>query len=376
MKQIAQQLVMTGIIIILPALILRGQNNQQQDEAQALRFTIEKQLPATPVKNQYRTNTCWSFASASFMESELLRTGKGEVDLSEMFFIREAYLEKAEKYVRLHGMNTFGEGGLVMDVMDIWKTRGAVPQPAYEGLFPGDSLPVHGEFFAVLKGYLDQVITNPDRRLSPVWKKGFEGILDAYLGKLPTRFEYQGESFTPLTFAGSLGLDPDDYMAIGSFTHHPYYEDFILEVPDNWHWSTIQNVPLPEMMEILEHALSEGYSACWDADDSEKGFDRKRSVALLPDPARPEKEQVITQVVRQQAFDNYLTTDDHLMHITGLARDQHGKRFYLVKNSWGTRGRKYNGYLYVSEAYMQAKTLFILVHKDAIPVHILEKMGL
>jgi bleomycin hydrolase len=345
-----------------------------QEKEQEYQFTIEKRVPATPVKDQHRSGTCWSFGTTSFIESELLRTGKGTFDLSEMYFVRQAYPEKAEKYVRMHGKSNFGEGGLTHDVINTWRRDGIVPQEAYDGLQTGDSLPVHNEMDAVLKGYIEQVIKNPNRTLTPVWMEGFEGILDAYLGKVPENFVYEGRTYTPRSFADHLGLDPDDYVMIGSFTHHPFYEDFIIEIPDNWSWGTIKNVPLDEMMEVLEHALEQGYSVCWDADISEKGFDRKTDVARIP-PEDMEGETV-TQEMRQQAFDNYRTTDDHLMHITGLARDQLGNRFYLVKNSWGTDNRIYKGYLYVSEAYVRAKTLFLVVHRDAVPSDIAGKLGL
>lgn len=366
-------LMMAGVTLAGSSLQAQKKKAEVPEES---RFTLDINLPATPVKSQYRSNTCWSYASVSFIESELLRTGKGDFDLSEMYFVRHAYLAKADKFVRMHGHNNFDEGGLVLDVMKIWKEVGFVPESAYNGLCTGDSLPVHGEMAAVLKGYLEQVIRNPNRSLTPVWMNGFEGILDAYLGEDPSGFEYQGKNYTPRSFAGELGLNPDDYVAIGSFTHHPFYEDFMLEVPDNWNWGTIKNVPLQEMMAVLDNALGSGYTVCWDADVSETGFDRKLDVATIPDASAPGKEKEITQENRQEGFNNYQTTDDHLMHITGSATDQDGNRFYLVKNSWGAKGRANDGYLYASKAYMQSKTIFILVHKAALPASIAEKLGI
>ncbi len=348
--------------------LLYSQPDRTSDSLPRYQFTIEKQIAATPVKDQHNTGTCWCFASTSFIESELLRTGYGEADLSEMFFVRKAYELKADKYVRMHGTVNFAQGGLAMDVMDIWKASGMMPQEAYPGDRMGDSLPVHGELDAVLRGYVDQVIRNRNGKLTPVWKDGFTGILDAYLGEVPLSFDVNGSSFTQRTFAENTGLDPGDYVAIGSFTHHPFYEQFILEIPDNWHWGSIYNVPLDEMMELLEHALANGYSVCWDADVGEKGYDWKRGVAVFPAP--------VTQEMRQQWFDNYQTTDDHLEHITGLARDQAGNRFYLVKNSWGSAGHIYQGYHYVSESYMRAKTLFLMVHKDAVPPPLANRLKL
>jgi bleomycin hydrolase len=279
-----------------------------------------------------------------------------------------------------------------------------VPNEAYDGLTIGDSLPVHSEMDGVLEAYVTNVIQNRNRKLTPVWKEGFDGILDAYLGTEPDNFTYNGQSYTPASFASMTGLDPDDYVAIGSFTHHPFYMDFIIEIPDNWLWSNIGNVPLDELMEILDHALENGYTVCWDADVGERSYDWKDGIALMPsteigdldglerarwdelseteqqalfyDFSTPKKERVISQEDRQKMFDNYQTTDDHLMHITGTARDQSGNKFYLVKNSWGTGNHIYKGYHYVSEAYMRAKTIFFMVHKEAVPAATANKLGL
>jgi bleomycin hydrolase len=395
-------LILIGVMVL--GANLQGQKKKKEEVPEGYSFTIEKSLPATSVKDQHRTGTCWSYASISFIESELLRTGKGEHDLSEMFFVRKAYEMKAEKFVRMHGETNFAQGGLAMDVTHIWKEYGMLPNEAYEGLTIGDSLPVHGEMEAVLRGYVDQVIKNHNRKLTPVWKQGFDATLDAYLGEIPEEFEYKGTRHTPQSFAGELGLNPDDYVSIGSFTHHPFYQDFPLEIPDNWLWSSIDNVPLDEMMGVLDHALENGYTICWDADVGEKSYDWKRGIALMPsteiedlsglerarwdelseseqqalfyDFSTPKKERSITQESRQEMFDNYLTTDDHLMHITGSARDQEGNKFYLVKNSWGTGAHIYKGYHYVSEAYMRAKTIFFMVHKEAVPASTAQKLGL
>jgi bleomycin hydrolase len=383
---------------------LYGQKKKKAEEPEGYSFNVEISLPATSVKDQHRSGTCWSYATTSFIESELLRTGKGEQDLSEMYFVRKAYEMKADKYVRMHGKTNFGNGGLAMDVLQIWKDYGLVPNEVYDGLTIGDSLPVHGEMDGVLRGYVDEVIKNRNRKLTPVWKSGFDGILDAYLGAEPVSFTYHGKSYTPSSFAAGTGLDPDDYVSVGSFTHHPFYEDFIIEIPDNWLWSSIENVPLDDMMDLLDHALEQGYTVCWDADVSERSYDWKLGVALMPsteigdldglerarwdelsdseqqalfyDFSTPKKERNITQEIRQEMFDNYQTTDDHLMHITGTATDQEGHKFYLVKNSWGTGNHIYKGYHYVSEAFMRAKTIFFMVHKDAVPEALAEKLDL
>ena len=364
------------LILILNGIALLGTQTYGQIKNQAkspneYQFTIENSIPATPVKDQHKTNTCWSYATISFIESELLRTGKGEYNLSEMYFVRKAYELKAEKYVRLHGEGTFGPGGLALDVMHIWKQFGMVPDVNYNGQQPGDSLPVHGEVDAVLKGYVDQVIKNPNGTLSQVWNIGFNGILDAYFGQVPPEFSYQGKSYTPLLFGGGLGLDPSDYVALGSYTHHPFYESFIIEIPDNWIWGSIQNVPLNELMALLDQALEGGYTVCWDTDVGEKSYNWKNGIALSPS-----NDNMITQDIRQEMFDSYQTTDDHLMHITGTAKDQWGNKYYLVKNSWGDSDHIYKGYHFVSEAYMRAKTIFFMVHKDAIPESTASALGL
>jgi len=395
MKTALRLLALILIITLLPGTSLQGQKKKKGEAPKGYSFTIEMSLPATSVKDQHRTGTCWSYAATSFIESELLRAGLGEHDLSEMFFVRKAYEMKAEKFVRMHGKTNFGQGGLAMDVTHIWKEFGMLPQEAYPGLTVGDSLPVHGEMEAVLSGYVDQVIRNRNRKLSPVWKQGYLATLDAYMGELPEDFTYGGSTFTSKSFAKEMALDPDAYVSIGSFTHHPFYSSFMIEIPDNWLWSSIYNVSLDEMMGVLDHALEQGYTVCWDADVGEKSYDWKRGIALMPsteiedlsglerarwdelsdsekqalfyDFSTPKKERKITQESRQEMFDNYQTTDDHLMHITGSARDQAGNKYYLVKNSWGTGNHIYKGYHYVSEAYMRAKTIFFMVHKEAVP---------
>ena len=390
--------------VLLSSGLVYGQKKKEQKTPEPYRFTVEKSLPATPVKDQHRSGTCWSYATTSFIESELLRSGQGEYDLSEMYFVRKAYEMKAEKYARMHGKVNFAAGGLAMDVMHIWKHDGLMPETAYDGLAQGDSLPVHGEMDGVLRAYMDDLIKNRNRKLSPVWKKGLNAILDAYLGPVPERFTASGGRLvTAKAFSESLGLDPDAYVAVGSFTHHPFYTDFQIEIPDNWLWNSIYNVPLDEMMQVLDEALDKGYTVCWDADVGEKSYDWKRGLALMPlteiealtglerarwddlseseqqalfyDFSSPRKEREISQENRQQMFDNYQTTDDHLMHITGIARDQDGKKFYLVKNSWGTGNHIYQGYHYVSEAYMRAKTIFFMVHRGALPGETAEKLG-
>jgi bleomycin hydrolase len=368
------------------------------------RFTILEQVPATPVKDQDHTGTCWCFATTSFIESELIRMGKGEQDLAESYFVRMAYEEKAMKYVRLHGRTNFSNGGLSMDVMYLWNKYGALPQSAYPGQTWGGPLPDHREMDAVLKAYVERVATNPGETLTPVWLEGFRGILDAYLGAGPGNCAYSDDLPDPVEFAKKTGLDPDAYVAVGSYTHHPFYTKFPLEIPDNWLWNSIYNVPIDELVKIVDHALSAGYSVCWDGDVGEIGFSGKTGLAMIPvyDPdelERQEREQwkrlsgdekrdrfydffqpgmevSITQELRQEWFNNRKTTDDHLMHITGIARDQDGKHYYRIKNSWGLENQGNDGYVYASGNYLRGKTIFIMVHRDALPEGIAGKLGL
>lgn len=340
-------------------------------------------LEATPVKDQSRSGTCWSYATTSFLESELLRKGKKAVDLSEMFTARHVYADKAEKYVRLHGHLNFAQGGALPDVLYVIKKYGAVPQSVYEGLNYGTNKNNHAELEAVLKAQLDAVIKNKNGQLSSAWRDAFEATLDAYMGVLPKSFEYEGKTYTPRSFADDyLEIDPDDYVQITSWSHFPMHSKVIIQVPDNWDWASAYNLPLDEMMNALNHSLAEGYTVAWACDVSEKGFSLKNGLAIVPKKPfdemssqerksifdAPLEEKTINQTVRQQAYDDYRTQDDHGMQITGKVRDQQGKEYYLVKNSWGLRPNPYqSGYIYASSSYLRYKTISILTHKDALP---------
>jgi bleomycin hydrolase len=367
-------------------------------------FTVVKQLPATSVKNQYRSGTCWSYSAISFLESELLRTIKDTFDLSEMYCVRKCYSDKAEMYVRFHGKHNFGGGGEAHDVTYVLKNYGMVPNEAYTGNLPGEDKPIHGEMDAVLEANVDAVIKNPNKQLTAVWKQGFEGLADAYLGKTPEKFIYKGKEYTPKSFAGMMGLNPDDYIEITSYTHHPFYSKFIIEIEDNWLMESDYNLPVDELIRVMDNSIDKGFTMVWGADVSEKGFSWKNGVAVVPDKNAPEvaglekdkwekmtdaerekllfgfnkpvPEKTITQEMRQKEFDNYLTTDDHGMHITGIAKDQNGTKYYIVKNSWGTDGNPNRGYFYASESYVRLKTMDIMVNKAAIPSDIKKKLGL
>ena len=388
-------------ILVLLISFVAVASAQEEKKEEGYIFTTVKELKVTPVKNQNRSGTCWSFSGLGFIESELLRQGKGEHDLSEMFIVHHSYSDKAEKYVRLHGHGNFAAGGSFYDVLYVLEHYGIVPDAAMNGLQYGEELHVHSELDALTKAYVEAVVKNANRKLSPAWLNGFNGILDAYLGKLPATFSYNGKEYTPQRFFQSFGLRTADYVSLASFTHQPFYTTFALEIPDNWRWSVSYNLPLDEFMSIFDYSILNGYTIAWGADVSEKGFSRD-GIATVPDVNlaemsgsdrarwlglpqkdkdaelynnKPGYEKTITPELRQQGYDNYETTDDHGMQIYGIANDQNGTKYYMVKNSWGETG-KYKGFLYASEAFVKYKTINIIVHKDAIPPAIKQKLGI
>jgi len=397
--------VLSLLAIITISLLALGRTNAQPPEfPDGYAFKIIKEHPATSIKNQYRSSTCWSFSVISMLESELIRLGKEEIDLSEMFVVRHVYDEKAVKYVRLHGNLNFAGGGFGHDVLHVIDTYGITPESVYSGLYMGEDNHVHNEMDEVLKGNVEDVVKNKNRKLTPNWHNAFVNLLESYLGEVPESFEYNGREYTPETYAQSLGLNMEDYIEISSFSHHPFYKPFILEVPDNWAWGSAYNVPLEELVEIMHNAVDKGYTVVWSSDISEKGYSWSNGVAIVPDVELedqtgterekweeltdsekqkmmygfkgPVPEKNVTQELRQTGFDNYSTTDDHGMHITGVAEDQIGNQYFLVKNSWGDTGSPYDGYFYASEPFVKLKTIAIMVNKNAIPGHILEKLNL
>jgi bleomycin hydrolase len=390
------------VLFVLPIISLRAQNGNQTGEDYTI--TEDFRIPVTHVEDQYRSGTCWSFSGLAFFEAEMLRLKKDTVDLSEMYIVDLCYKDKADRYVRLQGNLNFGGGGAFHDNIYVWKNYGLVPESVYPGLNYGTEKHVHGEMDEVLLGFVKSVVENKNKELSPSWKTAFAGIIDSYLGKIPKEFTYNGKKYTPQTFASEyVGLNPDNYIELTSFTHHPFYKPFILEVPDNWLWGENYNLPLDEFAQVIDYSLSKGYTVAWAADVSDKGFAYNKGFAVVPETeianmdnlekAKWEKlsqkeieaqiyqfntivkEKTITQEYRQEAFDNYTTTDDHGMLLVGKAHDQKGNVYYIVKNSWGTDG-KYKGYFYASKAFVIMQATNIMVNKEVIPETIRKKLGI
>ncbi len=355
-------------------------------------FKEVKQLGTTEVKNQYKSGTCWVYSTHSFFESELMREGKGEFDLSEMYVSRAAYLEKGLNYVRRQGATQFGQGAENHDVLQMIDKYGLVPQSAFAGMPSGEDKPNHNEMEAVLKAMLEAFVKSADgKALSAHWFKAYQGAIDGYFGAPPTEFEVKGKKYTPQTYFQNLGLKTDDYVAFTSYTHHPFWKPFVLEVADNYSNGLFYNVPIDDFQLIADNAIAKNFSVLWASDVSEKTFAMKEGLAIMPEekwddltqPQKdslfksPHKERWVSQQDRQKAFDELTTTDDHGMHITGTAKDQNGTTYYIVKNSWGTAINKdTKGYLYVSAPYFRYKTMSFMVHKDAIPQDLKQKLRL
>ena len=379
---------------------LYAQDKTETKKEEGFQFTTIKENPITPVKNQNRSSTCWSFSGLGLIESELLRMGKGEHDLSEMFVVHHTMVDRASNYVRLQGASSFSPGGSFYDVIYCIKHYGIVPQEAMGGIMYGDTAHVHGELDAVAEGYVDAIAKGRHSKLSPVWKDGLIGIYDNYLGACPEKFTADGKEYTPKSYAENLGIKADDYVSLTSYTHHPFYTQFAIEIQDNWRNGLSWNLPIDEFMEVFDYAIDKGFTIAWGSDVSEMGFTRN-GVAVLPEmdrtdlsgsdmarwtglsaadkreevTSKPGLEKEVTQEMRQIAYDNWETTDDHGMLIYGKAKDQTGKEYFLVKNSWGTKS-KYNGIWYASKAFVKYKTMNILLHKDALPKNIAKKLGL
>lgn len=394
------------LILVISGFLTLGVNVAQTSDSadkEVYKFKIIKSLPVTPVKDQYKSGTCWSFAATSYFESELMRLGYDTTDISEMYFVYQAYQEKARQYVRNHGNANFGPGGQAHDVLNVIRKHGFTSENEYPGLLKGESKHIHGELDAVLKGYLDALIANKDGKLSQVWFDGYKAILDTYLGPDPAEPKPVA-SLKPGTDAQYSKFNSEDYIEITSYTHHPFYEAIALEIPDNWSHDLYYNIPVDDLISVINNAINTGYTVCWDGDVSDKGFSHSNGVAIIPvkDMAnmegsersrweklserernaelytfeKPGTEKIITQEMRQEAFDNFQATDDHLMHFTGMVTDQHGTVYYTTKNSWAAGSNKTGGFLNISESYVRLNTIAIMVHKDAVPSSIRKKLKL
>ena len=366
-----------------------------QDTASEHEFTVVKENPITSIKDQHRSGTCWCFSAISFIESEILRTKGLEVDLSEMFVVGKSYHDRAIKYVRLDGHLNLAAGSSFGDVLHVIKDYGIVPNSEMPGLNYGTEKPEHYEMDAAIKGFTDAINSRPNKTLTPAWTKALDGIVAAYLGEYPTEFTVDGKTYTPESYRDYLGINYDDYVNLSSFAHQPWYEPFVIEVCDNWRWDTAYNLPINELMEVMENAVMKGYTVAWGSDVSEKGFTRNGTAVIVEEQkakgsdmehwtGKVENKQdagkkiddfVVTDEMRLEGYNNKTTTDDHGMHIYGIAKDQNGELYYMVKNSWGESG-KYKGIWYASEDFVSYKTLNIVVHKDALPKHIAKKLGI
>jgi aminopeptidase C len=392
-------------IALLAVLFASGLQAQEENPNKKPVFTTIKELPITSVKNQNRSGTCWAYSTLSFFESEILKKTGKTYDLAEMFICNKDYMERADVTVRMHGDCDFSQGGSAGDVLLIIKNHGIIPEEAMAkpGTMIGDTLANFNEFFSVMTPYVKAIATSKSKTITPQWKSGLQGILDAYLGKTPETFTYEGVTYTPQSFAQSLGLDWNDYVSITSYTHHPFYTSFAVEVQDNWRWDHSYNVPMDEMMRIIDNALENNYTVAWGGDVSDEGFTRQglgvlyntktadglsgsdqakwlnmkptERAHLIDSLGITAPEIVPTQEQRQKDFDSWELTDDHGMHIYGLAKDQNGREYYMVKNSWGEAG-EYKGIWYMTKAFIAARTMDFLINKNAIPKDIRKKLGI
>lgn len=351
--------------------------------AQAYEFQTIKDIDANPVTSQDATGTCWSFSTTSFLEAEIIRTTGKRIDLSEMYNVRNTYPKKAWVYVMRQGKAQFGEGGLAHDVINSAAEFGLVPQSVYSGKLAGNETHNHAEMTAVLEGMLKVYVSNPGKKLSPLWKEAISNVLDAYMGKNVSEFTYEGKKYTPKSFMEMTKLKPSDYVTISSFTHTPYYKTFLLDIPDNFSNGTFYNLSLDEFVQNIDNAIDKGYTIALDCDVSEPTFSGKNGMAVVAEndtdakvittEIKPEKN--ITADYRQAEFENQTTTDDHLMHITGKVKDQKGNMYYKVKNSWGTKSGK-DGYIYMSVAYLKLKSISVLLHKDGLTAKTKSALGI
>lgn len=389
--------------IVLAAVALCLSSVSLSAQQTGYKFTEVVNHKVTPVKNQASTGTCWCFATTSFMEAELLRMGKGEYDLSEMFIVRQKYLNQMDDNFLRRGKGNVGQGSLSHTWMNAFKQVGIMPEEAYHGINYGSVNHNHGELNRYINAVADASVAL--RKRSPEYYKIANAVLDTYLGEVPAKFTYKGKEYTAKSFAESLGLNMDDYVELTSFSHKPFYEQMMVEVQDNWEGERQYNIPLDELIDVMDYVLKNGYTIAWDGDVSEKGFSHANGVAINPEVAKlddysttdrarfegipasqrleavykfdqPYPEVKVDQAVRQAGYESFVTTDDHLMHITGIVKDQNGTKYYVTKNSWGTERNTFGGYLNMSESYVRAKTIYIMVNKNSLPKDLRKKLGI
>ncbi|PBQ33629.1 aminopeptidase [Sphingobacteriaceae bacterium] len=384
-----QHKLIIGLFFLSLGITAQERTNKKDSE---YKFTVVKDIENTPVQNQNQTSTCWSFSSLSFFESEMIRMGKGkDFNLSEMFVVNKVYALKADNYIRMHGRTNFGEGGGFPDAINVLKNYGMVPEEVYTGKKDLSAPHNHKMLETTLKNILQPTSLDETQKIDFTFLHNtVNAVCDEYLGKIPEKFDYKGKSYTPKSYAQATGLNPDDYIFLTSFSHHPYYTPFVLEIPDNWNWQQTYNLPLNEFKEVMTTAINSGYTFAWGADVSEKGFMRADGLAIIPEnygaklsdeerknmSLKPVKQLEITQELRQKAFDNYETQDDHGMHVVGLVKDQNTTPYYIVKNSWGAESNQCDGYFYASESYVLYKTTSIMLHKKALSPAIAKKLGI
>ncbi|MBV2227659.1 MAG: aminopeptidase [Sphingobacterium mizutaii] len=362
--------------------------NSSDNSKEGFKFTEVINLGRTSIKDQGSSGTCWSYSGNSFLESEMIRMGKDPVEISQLYTARNTYVEKAKNFVRLHGEQAQGDGGQLHDVLTIFRKYGAVPYDVYTGLPEGQSRNNFSEMSPILQSITETVAKS--KKPSKNWMSAFTGAMDSYLGEVPESFQYKGKTYTPRTFADQvIGINPDDYVGISSFEEHAYYKPFVLLIPDNWSFESFYNVKINDLTDIIDKALEKGFTVAWATDVSEKTFSWKNGVAFVPEKPiekmskeevdqlfnGPKAEPAITADQRQEAFDNYETTDDHGMHIVGKVKDQNGKEYYIVKNSWGV-SNDYQGYLYATKEFVRYKTISLLVHKKALDKNMQKQLGI
>lgn len=398
MSKFTVKYLLLAILVIGSISIVNGQDEAKDSVKESYIFDTVAMVPTTSVKSQHKAGTCWSYATTSFVETEIMRTSKKDMDLSEIYFVYYAYLQKADNYVRLHGKANFSAGGQAHDVMNVIRDHGFITDAEYRGIILGFDNHVHAEFDNVLYGIVSNVKKNPSGHLSKAWKSGYQQLLNSYIGDA-TKLDDKAKSLKE-----ELKFNPDDYVEITSYMYKDYYKEINLQVPDNWDYSKYYNIPLNDMMEIMQNALKNGYSVCWDGDVSSRGFSHKNALAILPESdlknlegteeskwediteknlksnmysfESPVPEKNVTEQMRQDAFNDQSITDDHLMHLTGLLKDQNGIFYYVTKNSWKDDSNDNGGFLNMSDAYLRMATIAIMVHKDAIPKPIRKKMGI